>query len=988
MTEAECYFISSLFRVDLSWSNVKRIHLETQQVKGVPTSVLVVVLQRNETMSVQTSSGALKKKKGSSSKKYIFYGFQDLLGAEEQINHYLELYRSSAKAKGEEAPCDVDTGSSGTSKVEKRDDNDEVSSTGSNAHKEESVKSSLRLSMVRKAESESKRTALRQSLPGRRAETVSGTSSKSRQNGVLTAAGATPTSPSPPSFLNEIFEVIFRCVVVGLLASLFVLMGYRAVQRFKVTYRTPLQEAELLLRDLSVTEEQVNQQEEYYSHNDFQQHNRERKEMTRMGHSWISRLEESAAALMNHYVAQQSKMASLRGRRENRLVQEVETRCFSDFCETAHGSAPHGTSPSFLLNATISYVAKGPVTFSHDVSEVPLTLEHQKISGNHASTPRKRKKFSIHRMLDDLRLWRSRIRAVYHAISSWTQPWKKSTSDAALLKGSLLSSKAEGLVLYEEPVDGGFTLVESVPAEEAADREECLAISLELLKVVEMMEVLFAKYSRLFLFGSYHRLGSGEEKGYSWARPPEVLLSSTSSIRKFLSSELAGSDVAHVALLRRYASSLIYSDPLIANQAERRATALNFSEDVLSFRRQQLAWKNAADEVHLEDVLEMWTAFDEMILEPSRQASEFSSPPVQVLRNSIEELHFWHRNSPAWTEHILASFSSEEQEVIRSAIPWASGSLRPERDDEGGDVHLAWATWVDLPIFRGLLCFSRYPTLVRHGSVATVDSADGEEEELSEVKQTGASPSPVDDDPNLTKAYGDALVSNTSKMVVTPVTAPPPDAVKPPANPIEEFPPSSARFHTNRKDNRLQVGTEWKEVKVRWMTDLEVFRLTFSSVQGASTLLGELGQRRSYRMDDEDIALVAEAAMVRERLFRIISFVNSNYMRHLTPSISRRLHRKISSLFHPFGSHTKDSDIYVQSVKSWGTQGPAVQLATTQVSGWSSGSSRDVSRSLLYLLLEPPSLLQISATIAHQCFSAVVVFTVFAVALGVVYVVY
>jgi hypothetical protein len=173
----------------------------------------------------------------------------------------------------------------------------------------------------------------------------------------------------------------------------------------------------------------------------------------------------------------------------------------------------------------------------------------------------------------------------------------------------------------------------------------------------------------------------------------------------------------------------------------------------------------------------------------------------------------------------------------------------------------------------------------------------------------------------------------------------------------------------------------WKEVKLRWMADLEVFRLAFDP-----HLAGRVSRSaRSYHMDVEKRRVVADAAEVRRHLFSLLTVINENYLRYMTPNSLQRLGRFLRGLLPPYSSSRKGSDVYVSAVQAWGTQDPAVQLATAQVTGLALGTTHDVSGSLLYLILQPPPLLQTSMQSTRKTMAAAMVLILFVIVLAVLH---
>lgn len=77
VSPSDIYFVSTPYRVDLLWSQITEISMETKRIQGKPTTVIIV-----------KSNGV--------SQPHIFSNFRDVNSAEQQLQKYLARSRSAA----------------------------------------------------------------------------------------------------------------------------------------------------------------------------------------------------------------------------------------------------------------------------------------------------------------------------------------------------------------------------------------------------------------------------------------------------------------------------------------------------------------------------------------------------------------------------------------------------------------------------------------------------------------------------------------------------------------------------------------------------------------------------------------------------------------------------------------------------------------------------------------------------------------------------
>ncbi|CAG9579958.1 conserved hypothetical protein [Leishmania major strain Friedlin] len=998
-TEKEFYFTSSLFRIDLGWGNVKRIRLETQQVKGVPTSVLVVVLQHNESIKMQASSPSAQKKRLLSSRKYFFYDFHDLLGAEEQMKRLLEQYRASEKAKKDEARDDSEKGSSATTKQQtgKPGEKDEVSTSISGAPKDESL-NNTRTTTNRNPDSDARRTALGLPLAGRRAPPSS--SLRPKLSGKLVSIPVASASKVQSGKYARLFLKFYRHVAAVLIVVMLALLTRHYTHFDDLHVQSPLQRAEKLLRDIHALSDVNARLESYDSHETLRQYNKRRKDLAEESRTFTHQLEQAAMKLMGRYVALQAKMATLRGHRAQRVAHEQQ----------------RGT-PSPPPPSTMSTVFGTPMTAADRArlfSQRGEACQARAGDGGAAKTgagrcgssgaARKKaakrrvaplKSMSLLRLKSDVQRWARRAQSAWHyAISFIFEPPVRPSTHPAPSAGEHHGSAGEAAwTVYTEKMGEYFRLTEWVSAAEHKDRLSCLQLTQELLETVEMTERVFATFSNVFLMDRYRKLESGEERASHWMQPPQALRTVTGDNKYYAANAFSSEEVAHVAMLRRFVGSLVHSEPLEADQPRRRRMALRVADAMLSYRESEVQLLRARNQGRPVNATELWRVLEEKVLRPAtmplRENPDIDNSTV-YLRNPIAELRFWHTHEAAWREHVLSFFSPEEQAEIRSSLDTDDHSHQSLVDLTTPPVELQW---VNLPLFRGLLCFEGTSHL--QGSASEVaDDAAGDLAHASEDEDNGNADETASDigEDNTEESPSNTSSDRASTRPHTPVISayllPAPPTHRTASTTKKMTPSNRTNTATSRSSKTPETPPDvtasphaqssraedlWKEVKLRWMDDLNVFRLAFDADSaGRSAHAAHL-----HCTDNDERGVVADAAEVHCRLSGILSLINEFYVRYLTPTALQRFAAFLRVLFPPYFQSHSSREVYISALRSWGAQDPAVQLAIAQVTGFAPGTTSDVSRSLLYIVLQPPPLLQASVVSARHTTVAVMVLVLF-----------
>ncbi|KAG5496081.1 hypothetical protein JKF63_02379 [Porcisia hertigi] len=997
-TEREFYFTCSLFRVDLAWSNVKRLRLETQEVKGVPRSVLVVVLQRNEAATLHTSSPPAQKKPLSSSRKYYFYDFYDLLRAEEQIRHLLEEYRMSEKANKDDARDELEKGSSVT--VKQRSDKvvekDDVSSLASDVLKDESPNNS-RTPANRNPDTDARRTGLGLSFAGRRASLLS--FSRPKFPGKLLSVPPPSAPNTRPSKHARVFLKLYRYVAAVLVVVMLALFVGQCGWFSSPRTQQPLQAAEKLLHVIQTMSDVNAKLASYDSHESLRHYNKRWKDLGERSRLHVHEIVQAAVGLMEHYVVLQAQMLTLRGRRAQRVAREQQSGAPSPPPPPTISAAFASPKMSPGKTRVISPQRKG----SHpDVDDVSASKASAAQCEGGAACPKmskrratRSKELSWSQLMSDLRRWTRLAQSAWRCLTNLrgvllveppAPPAPSSTEH-------LGSTQGAAWVAYTENLGDHFQLVELVSAAEDEDRRRCLQLTQELLETVDLIERLFVTFSNALLMDRYRQLESREESASHWLQPPQALRSAIGG-RKYYAAKAFSSDVVVlVVMLRRFVSSLVHNEPLVASQAHRRSAALRVADAMLRYQKIEVEHLRARNRGYPGNTTQLWRELEEKVLQPATLSLR-DNPGIDnstvYLRNSIAELRFWHTHSVAWHEHVLSFFTPEEQADIRRSLG-AHGS------SNNGFVDLLiprpGLQWVNLPLLRGLLCFAGVPHLrdvpseaadnttsgtanasqaERHWSTEDTVSAEGEgntSDSCSEtVAERGTAAASMPD----TSAYllplpqtrGETFAAQKTTLPNRTTSATPRSPQRPAA------PPTGT---TSLREQSLREAELWREVKLRWMADLDLFRVTFDT-QSA----GRRGAAaRSHCLGEEERGVSASAADVRCRLFGLLSLINENYVRYLIPTALQRLSVFLQALLPPYSKAYTGKEVYISTLQHWGSQDPAVQLATAQVTGIAPGTTSDISRSLLYLILQPPPLLQTSVITTRQTTAAVVMLLLF-----------
>lgn len=1048
VTKQECYFTSSLFRVDLQWDNIKKIRLDTKQIKGVPTSVLVVKLQRTQAASVAADeSESPTKHKKSLSKKYFFYGFQDLLGAEDQMKKAWEAYLSSEAKTGasssRRAPSEDKVESDGSVGSEKPPLPDEVRSNASAPVEAAPTKSNASMaapSTHHKAESESRRAstnARRKSAASRRttsessllipAETGSG-----RQSGVLYRI-RTLCANLHTSLLHFFIGGGTMSVVVSSVLLCLLVFGslhlYQWGVRKGVLPRTDdgVGEADDLLRDLQSLQRTMKSLDSFTSVQQFSDSRKRKTQVLREGMSWVTSLQRSSAALVREYVSIQTALANLRGRRLERL-RSLSLSPDGDSQEGWHvfGGGRSHTARYYVAPLTPDDSATAWGSQSSAFARGDSTGTPDSSSKAQAPGRRRPRRFSVWRIADDLERWGNRINKVTSFVTSlfWTTHSPLSATSSPTHRSQ---AKSTELIRYSEPFLEGFDMTQYVTPEEKHERQECLRLSSELLRVSRQLEHLFAAFTSSVMTETYDKWAQGMERPHFWSSPPPSVLSGHGTPKRQIRAKVTSrvprwtpEQVMQVILLRRYADVIVHLNPLEANEQRRRMEAVQFTNLLLELSELENELESTRYTTNRTNEEALLRFFHDHI--SHRVATDVADP---TLRNIVDELRFWDDHDDLWVEHLLTSLPVSQQKklaslaaggsVSRSAATADKAAPRGESGGGGGhhdhphnssttaavELRREVLKWKGLPVFRGLLCFSGRPHLVRsvrdgkgdveeevplapqseaptaartsHHHHETSSSRGHPANQHAAVRDANpddgiASPPPPRDE--TTRPPTVTVVSVGTVPAALPSPPPPPPPPPPPRPPeYTTHIPEVCTDHEGWKPPHSDAETlhdQLQHSKVHWMSELNNFLSTFD--ERTVKVKGRTRPRlRTQKLEEETEYIEPGAAAARHRLFRILERINAVYVMPLL-SHSSRLRRFLwppSWIRAVFRASREEPS--VTAVRVMGTADPTVQYATTQLLGVSWGSLSDTPLTMLdNFLLQPPPLLALKKRVKRQ----------------------
>lgn len=408
-----------------------------------------------------------------------------------------------------------------------------------------------------------------------------------------------------------------------------------------------------------------------------------------------------------------------------------------------------------------------------------------------------------------------------------TFSWVQHTADDGFAK----------VVQYQEQATDEQVISQVVTVEEAKDRKKCLQLASELVEVVELAEELFSQFISVLFSDILYRFSTGEAVPHQWSDIPEGVLQKGEGgtikerEKHYFDAEL----VLKVIRARRHMESLFHLNPLESNEKRRRIESDQFSRVRQEF-------------LHLEEYLMRQgtineTARQQLLISFYKNIVLRNSTTLwSSLRNNVDELLFWHSHKPLWESHVsqsLFSFTSKEEEEVRrrhySSVSLLNSASSP-----------AFLQWKGLPMFRGLLCFTTAPQLIRGGVDATQSDAQSHHSHRAGNDEGHA-------EPNMRGKGGRGEYSSDDALDENTTTDHSPGAA---AELGSEYPFEFA--HTKAAAFQQLTGS----VMERWITELELF-LEGLRIEGGSAD-SKIWHLTPYSLDPSN-------SEIWSHLFRIVS---------------------------------------------------------------------------------------------------------------------
>eukprot|EP00796_Vickermania_ingenoplastis_P013387 gene13387-9213_t len=454
--------------------------------------------------------------------------------------------------------------------------------------------------------------------------------------------------------LNFFFGMNLLVLLSALLLSVVLLLGFlphRQMDSFANTRR------------LFASLEQVRQRMPTVPRGDVHQYYgvaRVKRDILGNDGEWVEKLQLSVEELANNYVFLQLKMSELRQRRADRLFR-------SHSLAQSTGATVSVSSGHFSEKR--EWLPAHPT--SHLGAVDVASLSRRKSKGLSVGTiGTKLKRIADFLATAGCRLvpWR------------WREGCAKSVHDGA---GST------SLRHYEEPF-GSNVLSQLVTAEDDDERHECLHLVSELVQIAELSEEVFTQFVGVLMNRVLDALSTGHFTSHQWSSIPPGLVGEISAMgsEPFYDAEL----VLKVIWMRRHMDSLFRQDPLEPSDSMRRVESLEYAK----LRERFLMVENHLSQLYTRNETSkealLTSFYKNIILRDSNSRKE-------SLRNIIDELLFWDAHQELWADHVSQSVTAQKSGKMLNALPLRSTTAQ---------LH-----WDGLPVFRGLLCFSESPRLMR-----------------------------------------------------------------------------------------------------------------------------------------------------------------------------------------------------------------------------------------------------------------------------------
>lgn len=460
----------------------------------------------------------------------------------------------------------------------------------------------------------------------------------------------------------------------------------------------PLTETQSLFDEL----DRVRQDLHSFQHNNIKDYSSDSRKRQILGDStmWVDKLQRSAEELSSAYVFLQLRLSELRQRRANRLFNSDEV------------TGPVTTSKVFVSPG--SPLRRRAHNSAYTMSEWGSVQSVKRRGSSQGS-------FFLVDTIYGLVDLAQRITSPLRRLA----PQHVHRHSLRYISGERAPSRGGGPRRYEEQY-GKNVLSQVVMPEDEEERYECLNLIAELVQVAELAEEVFSQFMAVLMNHVLDDLFTGHYAPHHWSPVPPGVMSGTASnseesLRQMEKSFMDAEMALKVIWLRRHLDSLIRQDPMETNDGRRRSEALEYT-------------KHRQEFIALENYLSRWisgngTSKENILIHfYKRIVLRDGYERKGSLRNIIDELLFWNSHEDLWLEHVSHTLSA------KGTASGGSGS----GGSGGGGFHLPRSgpslQWEDLPLFRGLLCFSDTPRLFRGG----VDVAMGADENHKEKQRKGA----------------------------------------------------------------------------------------------------------------------------------------------------------------------------------------------------------------------------------------------------------
>lgn len=440
----------------------------------------------------------------------------------------------------------------------------------------------------------------------------------------------------------------------------------------------PLRYTQALFEDLDAIRDLL-PEVQHSSVGDFYRTEREKREVIGSSEKWVSKLERSAGELARGYAFLQLKISELRQRRANRLLYFEQ-----------HSQRAASPSPDAFSRVSVSSGRSS----AHSWSSTLYSSDWGSLSSVNYALQRRMGRLSLKRLTYELH-------KLFGAVISSLQflvPWRiKQYSKSSAFGGTTGHS-----VLYEEPFGRNF-ISEMVTQEDAEERHECLHLVSELIQITELTEEVFSQFMAVLMNQVLDDLATGKYAPHHWSTTPSGVNAEKGrdAIKPREMSLFDADLVLRVIWMRRHVDSFIRTDPLEPNDMRRHQESVEFSRLRQQFitLENHLSAQQRRDESSKETLIQAF--YKTIVLRNST-----TSVRRGALRNIVDELLFWNANEELWAEFLTQALSKKQGRLKPNMLRYSSHTIQ----------------WEDLPVFRGLLCFSGTPRLLWDGS----DTADEE----------------------------------------------------------------------------------------------------------------------------------------------------------------------------------------------------------------------------------------------------------------------